>query len=718
MSNDEPSKWNEMTDPFDVVRYFARQDVKDAQITKLMSRNSIYTLEELRIQSANLLSILQPNSLFDLTDAVRDALDRNKKTLEEILGGQLIYDQSCIENSSYAYVQEAVSVNSTTVPERGNSFTLVLGPSGSGKTYFALWWLTDHLYRHTTKTDVLTIHFKASKVVRLLEKESLPGFAEAVAALVDRQIQMKLSEFRVAKNNKHVNLYLHVIIDDAGGEKFKDYFQASYHMSLIISAVERKVSFTFLKSVHLTVVGSCLETQTDYGGSVVEHTEYYMQPWKLEHLNYMVNASSSTGQQQVKAAVNHCPILQSLISNARCASYVLSVMDQPLLRGADAKNSSNIVVLSVPEKYIASTGLKKLKSAADKWAAARSVLSEITKAATNPKEAFFPKCDELKTEELRSTAISLLDVHVTASQTDGIRFIGDRRISVTISPAVALVLVTLLNEKASFSWDWQAFESTVAMCEWQRMVAHSNSGTPSHADRTILDLPSPFPYVVVDADEEGDIEFTVPMFSRFTVVSNTWNTAYADVVAPFRLVQARYSATGAAQYLDLFEELSQLGLTRDPNWQLQQAVTSVLFRMWDKDLGTPSTNKVEIARTGDNQNGYCVFNSMVNRWIHERPAELVCRVKQGSDSVKVVGDVTQFEVKVLEAFDEEHPVSAVFVTNSKQFDVTVGTGPISNTTMQVGREDVDWEGKLTRKVLPDDLVSSLRENVEIRFMFC
>jgi hypothetical protein len=477
------------------------------------------------------------------------------------------------------------------------------------------------------------------------------------------------------------------------------------------------MSFTFLKSIHLTVVGSCLETQTDYGGSVVEHTEYYMQPWKLEHFNYMVNASASTHQQQIQAAVNQCPILQSLISNARCASYVLSVMGQPLLRGANAKSSSNIVVPSVTEKYIASTGLKKLKSAADKWAVARSVFSEITKAATNPKDAFFPKCDELETEELRSTAISLLDVHVTASQTDGLRFIGERRISVTISPAVALVLVTLLNEKASFSWDWHAFESTVAMCEWQRMV-HSNGGTPNHVGRTILDLPSPFPYVVVDADEEDDIEFTVPIFSRFTVVSNTWNTAYADVVAPFRLVKARYSATGAVQYLDLYEELSQLGLTRDPNWQLQQAVTSVLFKMWDKDAGTSSTTKVEIGRTGDNQNGYCLFNSMVNRWIHEKPAELVCHLKQSSNSVKVVGDETQFEVKVLEAFDEEHPVSAIFVTNSKQFDVTVGTGPMSNTTMQVGREDVDWEGKLTAKVLPDDLVSSLRENVEIRFMFC
>ncbi len=61
-------------------------------------------------------------------------------------------------------------------------------------------------------------------------------------------------------------------------------------------------------------------------------------------------------------------------------------------------------------------------------------------------------------------------------------------------------------------------------------------------------------------------------------------------------------------------------------------------------------------------------------------------------------------------FDANLPVVAVFVTNCKCF-------VLNNMGMKIKVADVDFDGKLTKKVLPLETLG-LRGNVLIRFMFC
>jgi hypothetical protein len=58
---------------------------------------------------------------------------------------------------------------------------------------------------------------------------------------------------------------------------------------------------------------------------------------------------------------------------------------------------------------------------------------------------------------------------------------------------------------------------------------------------------------------------------------------YADVIAPFRLLQVKHSRdSGNVQRLDLEKELNKMGVTLSTKYRLQQAVTSVLYWMWPK----------------------------------------------------------------------------------------------------------------------------------------
>ncbi len=119
-----------------------------AEIKGILSKHQIATLDDLTLRSRPVLDVLRDDSILVFYVAVHDALEKNKKTLEAVLDGKLIYDKSCIGPDSHGYVQGAVSVDTTAIPLRGNPFTLVLGPSGSGKTHFALWWLTIIIRSH------------------------------------------------------------------------------------------------------------------------------------------------------------------------------------------------------------------------------------------------------------------------------------------------------------------------------------------------------------------------------------------------------------------------------------------------------------------------------------------------------------------------------------------------------------------------------------------
>jgi hypothetical protein len=487
--------WDERTHPFVVIRYFARDDATDIQIASILSEHSIWTLDKLWQNILPVIDVIREKSFSSFFHAVKTAREMNMKTLDEALGGQLIYDESCIEPNSLEYSPCALSVNYLWVPGRGNAFTLVVGPSGSGKTYFALNWLRDNVYgfydneygtedEPSEKDYALTVHFKAITAYDLMREKGLDKFSDAVASLVELKINEKLSTISWKDyNRKWLDLHLHVIIDDAGGDKFKEFFRDSRDLRNIIYAVEHQMTFKFKKSVRLTLVGTCLEIDLPYhrGSIIVECTKYYMQPLTEENIRGLTrSAIQYTNEETVLKIINRHPLLKSLTSNMRCASYLLNLMKNPSFRQlADREDFLNLAISKVAGSFIAASDLKNVNAPADRVAMARSVFTVIDKASKDPGRLFFPKFDELETETLRSAATCALDVNLHLEDRSPV-LVMYKNASISISPALALILFILVNEKASTSsWDWKPFENSGALSDWQRTIAQSHGIHPA-----------------------------------------------------------------------------------------------------------------------------------------------------------------------------------------------------------------------------------------------
>ncbi len=499
--------WDERTHPFVIIRYFARDNVTDTQIASILSEHSIRTLDDLWGNGEPVLAVLREQAFGSFCYAVNMALEMNMKTLDEALGGQLIYDESCIEPNALKYSPRALSVNSLWVPARGNKFTLVVGPSGSGKTYFALNWLKEHVYKEISvqANASLTVHFKAITAYDLMREKGLATFPDAVASLVELKINEKLSTISWKDyNRKRLDLYLHVMIDDAGGDKFREFFRDSHDLSRIIDAVEHQMAFKFEKRVRLTLIGTCLETVLSYcsGSIIVKCTKYYLQPLTAQGFRGLTfDTIKYPNQEAVLESIERHPMLMSLTSNVRCASYLLNFMkDQSFRQLADTEDFLNVAINRVAGSFIAASELKNVNAPADRVAVAKSVLTAVEKASKDPGRLCFPKFEELETETLRSAATCILDVNVEL-ESHSPKLVMEDSPSISISPALALILFILANEKArSSSWDWKVFEKTRALSDWQRTITRASGISPK--------LPFPDPAPDVNAKAQTDSTMT------------------------------------------------------------------------------------------------------------------------------------------------------------------------------------------------------------------
>ncbi len=445
----------------------------------------------------------------------------------------------------------------------------------------------------------------------------------------------------------------------------------------------------------------------------------------------MVDVSEYPLPEKAKQVVRSFPILLSLVSNARCAYFLLKAIPNPLfLEYFGIKTSLNTIIANVAFDYIDTNSLRMLERAEDKWTVVRSVFREIDKATSLPNVAYIPRFEDLS-GNYRSIALSLIDVQTDLK--DGKLTLHDNKYSVSMSSAISIVFSLLLNAAAEVSWDWQTFQSLVALGEWKRMIVQSRD-TPTHHDMTIVQIPFRVPA------RSAKTALTVPEVNQFMVVMNGPSATYANVIAPFRLVRTLFSKTVTAkpQTLNLQTELNKMGLTNSPDHTMQQAVSSVLYQKWSSRERIPAAPQVVATPRPSYQDRSEYFPSdrLISEFSLETPAVVKCKLHNGFVTVG------NRRVESLMAFEENRPVTAVFATNCMAFELRCkkslqGTRVASSddTSQEesdgqehhpsvvvtekviIDRNDVDWQGRLKSKVLPDAAVSGLRKHVEVRFLF-
>jgi hypothetical protein len=294
------------------------------------------------------------------------------------------------------------------------------------------------------------------------------------------------------------------------------------------------------------------------------------------------------------------------------------------------------------------------------------------------------------------------------------------------------VFATLLNANADLSWDWQTFQSTVAMGEWKRMIVQSRD-TPTHDDRTIVQMPFAIP------STNAKKTMIIPRMNQFMVVMNVPSASYADIIAPFRLTRATFrvaATTVTHQSLDLQSELDKMGLTNSSKHKKQQALTSVLYQDWNSTERAPTETSVDEKQWANQheRNMYFPSDEVVSEFSFETPTLVKCRIQDGC---VIVG---KHRTELLVPFEDGRPLTAVFVTNCRAFELQVKkllpnidlacyslekleakkktkTSIDAAEKFKIDWDDVDCQGKLKSKILPDNAVFGLREHVEIRFVF-
>jgi hypothetical protein len=330
------------------------------------------------------------------------------------------------------------------------------------------------------------------------------------------------------------------------------------------------------------------------------------------------------------------------------------------------------------------------------------VFKELDNATRQPDVAFVPTFEGLTTELLRVTANSLLDKHFELIDGRPILVSGNRY-AVSISPALAIVMANLLlNAEADITWDWQSLKSMVMLSELKQMIVTSQN-VPPRQYRFVVSLRNPLP--------DSNVSFSVPVVGNGTVILNGPMATYADVIAPYRLVRVKFSVDDDTntQRMDLGGELGKMGLLRsDTDHVLQQYLTQILYDMWEKSVDIPPVVvKTSVHAVNKKHRFTCYpFNSLNKRCILEEPHVIVGTL-QKNRLVVVEGDVVACP-SLDRVFAESRPVTAVFATNCKAFE-------LESSTITIHPNDVDWEGRLMGKKL--HVISTLRENVDFRFLF-
>jgi hypothetical protein len=572
-----------------------------------------------------------------------------------------------------------VSVNPTTPPklidDRKPEFTLVLGPSGSGKTVFALRRLPALLFEGTVETCYRLL-FPAVEVTYLMSTTGL-SFPDAVASLVQAKIATELSPFGLT-NVKEIDLNLHVTIDEAGVESFKDYFDTKAKIVQIVNAVKTKMRYKFTKEVHITLAGSGLEVTTANISTMVEATKYKMQPWTIKNFEAMVDASHHTNKGLIKSVVQDYPILEDLASNARCGFFLFrSMLDERFLGKNRKKSFAKVLVSVAADRYCDNNSLQSVRSAEDRLALFRVVFKELDNATRQPDVAFVPTFEGLTTELLRVTANSLLDKHFELI--DGLpTLVPGNRYALSISPALAIVMANLLlNAEADITWDWQSLKSMVMLSELKQMIVTSQNVPPSQ-DRFVVSLRNPLP--------DSNVSFSVPVVGNGTVILNGPMATYADVIAPYRLVQVKFSIDDmSTKDLFLEDELSKMGLLRSKKNLLQQYMTRILYNMWEGSGDTPpAVVNTKVHGMIKKYRFTCYPFSTLNARQTFEELEMVDG-KLEKDRLVVTGDIPYPNLDSV--FSANRPVTAVFATNCKEFE-------LKPSSIIINPNDVDWEGKL------------------------
>ena len=576
---------------------------------------------------------------------------------------------------------------------------LIMGSSGSGKTLFSV----KILPRLLLKNDGATffVYMKAGKLLSDAKDATTAG------SLMKECIERQLQRSRCVLDAVAKDLVMVVIIDEVGLASHRKCVGDGAMLETI-----RKELQSLAKAVRLVLAGTGLDQITTQVNSEQGSIKIRLQPWGQQEVNAYILSTNCIcdNPEAMIELVSSTSLYRSLSTNPRALSHLVKTLQQQLHCHDKSTINQDFVIASVIDKYIQDNGLNSL-DASEKRVVAMIVWKALADAKSQDASApnlalpreIYTKVDRYKME---ACCHSLLDVHLQSK--DGKLVVVDEQdYSVSITSAIALVLLALVDNIAPLCRNWDSFETIVALNELQLAYVNAYPNPPP-------------PLKVVSSRQQcpgkAKGKVRVPVANKSTIVVNGPKAQYCDVIAFDRLVQAKFtdSTANSSCQLDLKKELEKCGVLRECQDSHSAATTALLRLGWSNSTDNPT-----IAADPDPPKPTTSTDTPSLTTRHGFGVSKLFQSYQSPVTFSEQQFPTQLKVQT-------RPLSVVFVTNASEFNLPAGSTSLG-VALDIQRQHVDQNGVLLGTVgevvsntiseLQNFLDTSVVEGVSVKFLF-
>lgn len=548
---------------------------------------------------------------------VEEYFDRKAVSVERLLADEMVValnEGAELERFRERFVRGLPAFEGVRGTQTGGDRTtrlcFVTGTSGSGKSFFAMGALRKFLLDPDSKLPAVVLYLHAGKLSVGTEGIDFSDRSGAVGHLVEA-IQRLLAlaiwnKFQKTWDPRREKLAMHVcmVFDEASAHGLCRFFDDATGTAPLLQALSEHLA----ESVTMVVVGTGL-----LGESFDSKKEVYffrMTQWGLGDLRKVLDRAAMNVELVLKAgesvetlteAIHSHPLLAALATIGRPAYFLVKTIASLSRRFAARKEPWHItlglwlpsLVDEIVGEYMGSNGIKDLAESERCRVAAWIFWCLASTRGEN-----LPEFDGLGVKE-RNTATLLVQLNV---QWVGkkIKLLPNENFPVTVSPAISIILFSMLGVTARMMSSWRSEEEVAALYairHWtlQRMQEYvveklqpiqkrfgRETETLHVFERRLVDCGTFDDYALAVAQAEDAVKLRIknlrlfhlnrrnqrndggiwiPLVPMDSVLVNGDNAAFADVIAPYSLLQAKYSINPQGTLrVDLAKELGKAGL--------------------------------------------------------------------------------------------------------------------------------------------------------------
>ena len=462
------------------------------------------------------------------------------------------------------FTADAIAVRNPDTTQRQFDIRIVQGPSGSGKTVYAI----NHLAFVDDAGDgkrVVCIYYSLSE--HSASKYTPQTFVSRIKQVLQKALKQGSDgkwQWDPMKKTK-LNMRVSLILDEAGA------LDSILDNREVLTGIYNEIG-SCAASPRLILAGTGYDKTPKGLSSANDIHKYQMRPWAEKNLALVARKrypENYDGERFMEEIIKY-PLLKRLITNARAAVFTLDAVKQlkkghPIIK---LRGSIGTVIQMVIGRYTAFNAIGKLTARQQK-ALAYAVFHELNldNKSTAPHFPEFNTILTLEEEEqgaIKRQAQGVVDLLVETSSGVGgettTSFVDEdsrlKRRSVSITPAMSMLLYNLLGVDATIYDNWEGLEVTTALHAVYLEVLDNT--TTQELGVEIARLTKAVPPPGANKNIYIPSQVTTP-----TIFINGDKAPFFDVITNFRGLQAKHTQKGEKIDLYLGEEMQKCGLLKE-----------------------------------------------------------------------------------------------------------------------------------------------------------